>query len=706
MTLLESALEYAAKGWATFPLAPNSKIPMAGSHGYKDATTDLAQIMKWWNEEPNANIGIATEASGLLVVDVDPRNLGDQWEHLGELAEPGGDVWKGPVEAVTPGGGWHYYFQLPEFPHKKLIAPGVDLKGYGGYVVAPPSVTKDGAYSWFVTGDVDPLPEWLQTLCKANLRPPVVKMTSGTSPLDDRPGSLYNAEATWEEILEPHGWTKVRTGSEGEIYWRRPGKVLGVSAVSGGPIADVFWCFSSSTPLESEAPYNRFGLYTALNFNGDFSEAAKSLSDRYTSGGIRVTSFRDHSGQANTLILSEERNVGSGESSSNNVVPAPEEVDYRPDLVRSYTEYAGRRTDASPDYHEAVILSLLATLAGDTRANLSVGQLPLNLYLLLVGPSTRSRKSTSQKIGKELLEAVMPDALLADRLTGEGAIYNLAARSYMSSLWMPDEFGVTLSQVYSRDFMRPLEELFLTLYGENRYVYQRAGSAVSVNGVRLSIAGAATPQSIAGAGPDAVLSGLLPRFGIVFPDVRAHGLELRSGSGLRDQQFELISKLQAILAMCNAGGSAHKSIDFSDDAMSVLNNVAAEFEGDVNAVRLPIMAYKVAALAALSDLRFEVTENDARYAVSVVRKWREGANKLDPYLRRKTSDLELDRTIQSVEAFLKQHGGTAYRMNISRTLKLSALQAKSIRDTMLEWGMILVQTEGQETWSLITSPSN
>ncbi len=699
MTLLESALEYAAKGWAVFPLASGTKIPMAGSHGYKDATTDLAQIMKWWNDVPDANIGIATEASGLLVVDVDPRNLGYEWEHIEE-------VHSNTYVVSTAGGGLHAYYQLPDFPHVKSIAPGVDIKGYGGYVVAPPSTTEQGFYSDVVRLGVPPLPEWLQTLCKANLRPPVLKMMSSTSPLDDRPGSLYNADATWEEILEPHGWVKVRTGSEGEVYWRRPGKVLGISAVSGGSAEDVFWCFSSSTVLESEASYNKFGLYTHLNFNGDYSEAARSLSDRYTAGGIRVTSFSNNSGQNDPIILPGTGDMGADQSDSDNTLHSEEEVRYRPNLIREYIEYAGRRTDASPDYHEAVILGLLATLAGDTRANLSVGQLPLNLYLLLVGPSTRSRKSTSQKIGKELLEAVMPDALLADRLTGEGAIYNLAARGYMSSLWMPDEFGVTLSQVYTRDFMRPLEELFLTLYGENKYVYQRAGSVVNVNGVRLSITGAATPQSIAGAGPDAVLSGLLPRFGVVFPDVRPHGLELRSGSGLRDQQFALISKLQAIMAACNAGGSAHRSIDFTQPAMDVLNNVAAEFEGDVNAVRLPIMSYKVAALAALSDLRFEVTTDDAEYAVSVVRKWRIGANKLDPYLRRKTSDLELDRTIQSVEAFLKQHGGSAYRMNISRTLKLSATQAKSIRDTMLEWGMISVNNEGQEVWSLNTYPSN
>ena len=95
-----------------FPLAPASKEPLAGSHGFKDATRDVEQIRRWWTETPDANIGVATgSASGFFVVDIDPRNGGD--ETLRDLEAEHGPL-PPTVTVKTPGGGAHYYFQMPE----------------------------------------------------------------------------------------------------------------------------------------------------------------------------------------------------------------------------------------------------------------------------------------------------------------------------------------------------------------------------------------------------------------------------------------------------------------------------------------------------------------------------------------------------------------------------------------------------------------
>ena len=674
---------------------------MRGSHGHKDASSDPMRVVSWWTETPDANIGIACEASNLLVIDIDPRNGGTEWSDLGLLDGMA-------VEVRTGGGGTHYYFQLPDFPHVKTLAPGVDVKGYGGYVVAPPSVVEQGNYSWGAKGVPDILPEWLQTRCKAVLRPPVRKTYSTSSDVDERPGSLYNASASWEEILEPHGWTKVKVGNEGEEYWTRPGKPGGgVSAVAGGAESDTFWCWSSSVPeVDAEQSYNKFSLYTSLNHKGNFSEAAKAIAKEFTSEGIRVTAYGDRVN--NDLDSNVDKLLGNtpdtlmGEAFRNTVSSAQA---YHPNLVCQYIGYAERQTDASRDYHEAVILGLLAALVGDTRADLSIGPLPLNLYLVLVGASTTSRKSTSQKIGKRLIESVLPDTVLADRMTGEGGIYGLAARSFRSSLWMPDELGVTLTQIYTRDFMRPLEELFLTLYGENQYVYQRASGTTVVNGVRLSIVGAATPESLSGAGAGATLGGLLPRFATIFPDGIGVASPLLSSVDLANEHAELVSRLTAILGLTQAGGRSHQLVKFTPSALEVLAETERVLRGNINAVRLPIMAYKVAALAALSDLRLEANEQDAEYASRVIRKWAEGADRLDPYLRRKGSDLEFERKLESVLSYLRMHGGTAFRSNISRELRLEPLTAKRLRDCALEWNLITVNIESQEAWSL-TSPSN
>jgi hypothetical protein len=136
-SLAEAALSYAEMGWSIFRLAPRSKSPIKGSHSFKDATSDVAVVEQWWQETPNANIGLATGA--ITVLDVDPRNGG----HL-TLADL--EAKHGPlpytVESQTGNYGRHLFFQCPDMPIRtgtNALGPGLDIKGDGGYVVLPPS---------------------------------------------------------------------------------------------------------------------------------------------------------------------------------------------------------------------------------------------------------------------------------------------------------------------------------------------------------------------------------------------------------------------------------------------------------------------------------------------------------------------------------------------------------------------------------------
>lgn len=159
-----SALTYARWGWRVFPLhTPRGSGCSCGSatcgnagkhprtrHGFKEATTDEAQIGAWWSEWPDANVGIATgPESGLLVLDIDPRNGGD--DSFEELVHRIGALPETP-EVLTGGGGRHLFFRWPagvEALRAKPIGQGIDIKGAGGYVVAAPSLHASGrAYGW------------------------------------------------------------------------------------------------------------------------------------------------------------------------------------------------------------------------------------------------------------------------------------------------------------------------------------------------------------------------------------------------------------------------------------------------------------------------------------------------------------------------------------------------------------------------------
>lgn len=173
---LEAALTYAGRGWAIFPL--RGKVPAIskakGGSGFLDATTNESQIRAWWSEHPNADIGIATQASGLLVLDVDERNGGDV--SLAALETKYGALSQTP-ECITGSGGRHIYFKAPEPDQVQrksaALGEGLDLPPY---VVAPPSVHPATGRSYEWDGALHPddiakaaAPPWLIDVAQSSL---------------------------------------------------------------------------------------------------------------------------------------------------------------------------------------------------------------------------------------------------------------------------------------------------------------------------------------------------------------------------------------------------------------------------------------------------------------------------------------------------------------------------------------------------------
>lgn len=135
---------YAANGIPVFPLRPRDKKPLPGSRGFKDATTDLERVRAWWKATPDANIGVPT-GHGFDVIDIDPphgplsllelRDAGVIPEILGKV--------------ITPRCGDHLYVKATGDGNTAGLLPGIDYRGLGGYVVAPPSIGPNGVrYTW------------------------------------------------------------------------------------------------------------------------------------------------------------------------------------------------------------------------------------------------------------------------------------------------------------------------------------------------------------------------------------------------------------------------------------------------------------------------------------------------------------------------------------------------------------------------------
>lgn len=156
-SMYDAAIEYAKKGFAVFPLKYRDKVPLT-RNGCKDATTDAAQIKAWWQKYPNANIGLATGSvsQNVFVIDLDideDRGI-DGYHSLEDWQREHGDfpeTWT----AITGRGGYHLYYRgNGRVKNRAGIIDGVDIRGNGGYVVAPPSIHKNGRrYEWEYSPD-------------------------------------------------------------------------------------------------------------------------------------------------------------------------------------------------------------------------------------------------------------------------------------------------------------------------------------------------------------------------------------------------------------------------------------------------------------------------------------------------------------------------------------------------------------------------
>lgn len=181
-TPLDVALDYAAQDWPVFPcrhaddevidtntgeieVRAKAKAPLT-HNGFKSATADRQAVTAFWSRFPNAMIGIPTgEPIGAFVVDIDVKADINGFDWLREMEAKHGRL-PDTLTANTASGGQHLYFRYVEgVRNRGALGPGVDLRGQGGYVVAPGSVMKDGRrYTWTNDEEIADAPAWLLDL--------------------------------------------------------------------------------------------------------------------------------------------------------------------------------------------------------------------------------------------------------------------------------------------------------------------------------------------------------------------------------------------------------------------------------------------------------------------------------------------------------------------------------------------------------------
>lgn len=257
--LLAAALGYATVGIAVMPLhtpRPGGCTCTAGRecasagkhpwlrHGLHDASTDPRHVRAWWGRWPHANIGLAT--GGVLdVCDVDTPDALRRLLDLLDVIRPGGPL-------VRTGRGWHLWYASSGLPNRVGVIPGVDWRGTGGLVVAPPSLHATGRRYRFAQpykGQALPgVPEVLARLVRPPAPPSTLRAAPDTAVPVAEPGRYALAALTGEisrirAAPRPAyaSGQRVTGGGRNQALVRAAFRLGQLAAGSGGLDAHVVW---------------------------------------------------------------------------------------------------------------------------------------------------------------------------------------------------------------------------------------------------------------------------------------------------------------------------------------------------------------------------------------------------------------------------------------------------------------------------------
>lgn len=170
MTRANSIMNWASDGYSIYPLVSNTKKPLKGSHGYKDASSDMDKVAEWLASDKSINVGMSLAPSHLLVVDIDRHTdadgeaKSDGVASIKRLAEDGKLLPSDTYIEQTPANGLHYFFKYQGklLPQREALYPGVDVLTRA--VVVSPSVIEGRQYKPIggkKLADIKPVPKWL-----------------------------------------------------------------------------------------------------------------------------------------------------------------------------------------------------------------------------------------------------------------------------------------------------------------------------------------------------------------------------------------------------------------------------------------------------------------------------------------------------------------------------------------------------------------
>ena len=455
--LLESALRYADLGYPVFPCVPGTKTPLT-EHGHLDATTDADQIERWWQQRPNANIGIST--AGLIVIDIDEDST---W--LTGEPERSVDLAIGPL-SLTANNGRQFVFRQPAGKAWRnttgRLAPHVDTRADGGYIVVPPSVLAGGkAYRWAEGLALDDPPENLP-------EPPVWLVTQLDGLATGGPTSAHAAAGSPEANQIPSGQRNATLA-----------RLAGTMRRVGMSASEIFAALERANAERCVPPLNQ----------REVERIATSVA-RYPPDEVAVALTENHWEQM-------WRETPEDANGHDDPGPIPDHLLRVPGFIGAVIDY----TLATAPYPEPVLafgaaLSLQSFLAGRKLRDESDNR--TNLYILGLANSGAGKDYPRKVNQRILLQAGLSDCLGDTFASGEGVEDRLFTNPTV--LFQTDEIDGLMAKINQAKDARHegIVNVLLKMYTSSNSIYPMRVKAGKEHGVidqpSLCIFGTAIPK--------------------------------------------------------------------------------------------------------------------------------------------------------------------------------------------------------------------
>ena len=457
-TPMAYAKRYIARGWWVLPLIPGTKQPLSrlvpnGVHG---ASNDPATIARWWAAEPNAGIGVAVKPSGLVAIDVDPRNGG--LETMERLESQHGPL-VSDVLALTGGGGEHRVFSsqlVDNLPGK--LGPGVDVKA-DGYICVEPSIHPSGkAYNWEASSDPlegctpSNLPGWVRDLARGPFN--AVPFIPSTRLVDPKQVSDLREALAMIPADDYHQWVNF-------------GNALCELGQAGFSLWDE-WS-QKSDKYDAQAATRKWRSFKpgAIQIESIFHTAMQG-------GWVNCATVSPVlPEQPKPIVATAEMAQKAAQEAPPVGDPVPLELLALPGVMGECMAWMTRTAQRpQPLLSMAATLSLFATALSTKVA--SPTRLRTNLYLVSVA-GTSSGKDHGRKCLAKVLQAARLDHLIGGDDLASGAGLLSRAHKCPRTVFQLDEFGMMLQAMRSKNAGAHLASIvknLMIIFGATDSIYR------------------------------------------------------------------------------------------------------------------------------------------------------------------------------------------------------------------------------------------